>query len=244
MMATSHRCPLCGKAGAACGTPTVMTVQPVDAVVTGVRVAGDKIVPDLTAIQPTDMTDEEREEFRIMSQAYERRRLRNTIGAQGMADGKAPHTQLSYVLGADGITRKMHPDVARQYVDMNEGSEITREGALPVAKEGEVIGATKATIGEMFDENGRQREDVQPLTSRTFLATDRTRNEAVSPAVGTTGAASTDVNTGTGSQTSSSATSTESKPTMRRGAAHPDTSAGTGTNEAGSAGAGDKKDAE
>jgi len=226
-----------------------MTVQPVDAVVTGVRVAGDKIVPDLTAIQPTDMTDEEREEFRIMSAAYERRRLRNTIGAQGMADGKAPHTQLSYVLGPDGITRKMHPDVARQYVDMNEGSEITREGALPVAKEGEVIGATKATVGQMFDDNGRQREDVQPLTSRTFLATDRTRNEAVSPAVGTTGAASTDVNTGTGSQTSSAPTtstqSTASKtPTMRRGASASDTSAGTGTNEAGSAGAGDGKDKE
>lgn len=237
-----HRCPLCGKAGAACGTPTVMTVQPVDAVVTGVRVAGDKIVPDLRNVQPTDMTDEEREEFQVMSAAYERRRLRNRIGAQGMADGKAPHTQLSYVRGADGITRKMHPDVARQYVDMNEGSEITREGALPVAKEGQVIGATKATVGEIFDENGRQREDVQPLTSRTFLATDRTRAEAVSPAVGTTGAASTEVNTGTGSQTSSATAS--KTPTMRKGAAHSDTSAGTGTADAGSAGAGDKKDAE
>jgi len=159
-----------------------------------------------------------------------------------MADGKAPHTQLSYVRGADGITRKMHPDVARQYVDMNEGSEITREGALPVAKEGQVIGATKATVGEMFDESGRQREEVQPLTSRTFLASDRTRNEAVSPAVGTTGAASTDVNTGTGSQTSSASAS--KTPTMRKGAAHSDTSAGTGTADAGSAGAGDKKDAE
>jgi hypothetical protein len=220
-----------------------MTVQPVDAVVTGVRVAGDKIVPDLRNVQPTDMTDEEREEFQVMSAAYERRRLRNKIGAQGMADGKAPHTQLSYVLGADGITRKMHPDVARQYVDMNEGSEITREGALPVAKEGQVIGATKATVGEIFDENGRQREDVQPLTSRTFLASDRTRNEAVSPAVGTTGAASTEVNTGTGSQTSSATAS--KTPTMRKGAAHSDTSAGTGTADAGSAGAGDsKKDAE
>jgi hypothetical protein len=220
-----------------------MTVQPVDAVVTGVRVAGDKIVPDLRNVQPTDMTDEEREEFQVMSQAYERRRLRNKIGAQGMADGKAPHTQLSYVRGTDGITRKMHPDVARQYVDMNEGSEITREGALPVAKEGQVIGATKATVGEIFDENGRQKEDVQPLTSRTFLATDRTRAEAVTPAVGTTGAASTDVNTGTGSQTSSATTS--KTPTMRKGAAHSDTSAGTGTADAGSAGAGDsKKDAE
>jgi hypothetical protein len=220
-----------------------MTVQPVDAVVTGVRVAGDKIVPDLRNVQPTDMTDEEREEFQVMSAAYERRRLRNRIGAQGMADGKAPHTQLSYVRGTDGITRKMHPDVARQYVDMNEGSEITREGALPVAKEGQVIGATKATVGEIFDENGRQREDVQPLTSRTFLATDRTRAEAVTPAVGTTGAASTDVNTGTGSQTSSASAS--KTPTMRKGAAHSDTSAGTGTADAGSAGAGDsKKDAE
>jgi hypothetical protein len=44
-----------------------MTVQPVDAVVTGVRVAGDKIVPDLRNVQPTDMTDEEREEFQVMS---------------------------------------------------------------------------------------------------------------------------------------------------------------------------------
>jgi hypothetical protein len=109
-----------------------------------------------------------------------------------------------------------------------------------VAKEGQVIGATKATVGEIFDENGRQKEDVQPLDkSRTFLATDRTRAEAVTPAVGTTGAASTDVNTGTGSQTSSASAS--KTPTMRKGAAHSDTSAGTGTADAGSAGAGDSK---
>jgi hypothetical protein len=225
-----HRCLLCGKAGAACGTPTVMTVQPVDAVVTGVRVAGDKIVPDLRNVQPTDMTDEECEEFQVMSAAYERRRLRNRIGAQGMADGKAPHTQLSYVRGADGITRKMHPDVAQQYVDMNEGSEITREGALPVAKEGQVIGATKATVGEMFDASGRQKEEVQPLTSRTFLASDRTRGEAISPAVS---------NVSAGTTGAGSAPTSTSKPTMRRSAtSNTDASAGTGTNDAGSAGAG------
>jgi hypothetical protein len=149
------------------------------------------------------MTDEEREEFRIMSEAYNRRKLRNQIGASGMADGKAPHTQLSYVLCVDGITRKMAPDVAQQYVELNEGSEIVREGALPVAKEGEVIGATKARVGEIFDENGRQREELQPITSRTFHATDRVSDLAVRPAVGTVGAASTEVMTGTGSMTSS-----------------------------------------
>jgi hypothetical protein len=62
--------------------------------------------------------------------------------------------------------------------------------------------------------------------------------------VGTTGAASTEVNTGTGSQTSSGVAASKT-PTMRKGAAHSDTSAGTGTADAGSAGAGDsKKDAE
>lgn len=172
-------------------------------------------MPDLILIQPTDMTDEEREEFTVMAAAYERRRERLKVRVQAMADGKAPHTSLSYVLCADGVTRKMAPDVAQQYVEMNPDSEIVREGALPVAKEGEVIGATKASAGEMFDENGRQREDVQPLTSRTFLATDRTRAEAITPAVGTTGAASTDVNTGTGNQTTS-ATPTLTKPTSKR----------------------------
>lgn len=203
------RCLLCGAKGATCGPVTIGRVYPVDAPVHNVRVAGDRVVPDIAQIQPTDMTPEEREEFAVMSQAYERRRLRNQIGAQGMADGKAPFTSLSYVRCADGVTRKMQPDVARQYVETNKANfpdvEIVREGAQPVAKEGEVIGATKARMQgvEMFDENGRQREEVQPLTSRTFHETDRIKPIAVTPAVGTTGAASDDVMTGTGSLTTS-----------------------------------------
>lgn len=198
-----NHCLLCGTNGSVCGESTVTRVVPVDAPLTGVKVAGDKIVPDLTSVQPTDMNAEEREEFTLMSQAYERRKLRNQIGARGMADGKAPHTQLSYVECVDGITRKMHPDTAREYVRLNEGSSIIREGALPISKEGEVIGATKARVGEIFDDNGRQREELQPITSRTFHATDRVSDLAVRPAVGTVGAASTEVMTGTGSMTSS-----------------------------------------
>lgn len=179
----AHYCPICGTVGAACGTPTATTTVPVDAIVCGFRVAGNRIVPDVNSVMPADMTADEREEFAVMSAAYERRKLRNQIGAQGMAEGKAPHTSLSYVTGTDGITRKMHRDVAQQYVDLNPGSEIVREGALPVAKEGEIIGATKARTGEVFGADGRQKQDVQLLTSRTFSAEHRANAANVMPPV-------------------------------------------------------------
>lgn len=208
-----HRCILCGALGATCGRSTIGTVQPVDQRISGYRVAGNSLVPDLTQIQPLNMTDEETEEFAVIGAAYEQQRSRlRARSTTTMADGKAPYTSLSYVLCPDGITRKMAPDVAQQYVEMNEGSEIVKEGALPVTKEGDVLGASKATIGQMFDENGRQREDVQPMTTRTFMVSDRTREEVVTPAVGTTGGANTEVNTGTGSMTSSAVTAPRMQP--------------------------------
>lgn len=182
-------------------------------------------MPDVTSITPTDMTNEEREEFLVLAEQYERRRNRLKVRATAMADGRVPYTSLSYVTGPDGITRKMHPDLVEGYLNLNPGSEVVREGALPVAKEGEVIGATKATVGQMFDENGRQIEDVQPMTTRTFLASDRANRDVLNPAAGTTGGASEEVNTGTGSLTSSAVgetpstgegASTQSAPRMQR----------------------------
>lgn len=203
------RCLLCGAVGATCGTPT--TTLPVDARITGVKVAGDKLVPDVMASMPEDVTDEERAEYELMAIALSKRSLRNQIlsGSSVMADGKAGHTSLVYVDRGDGIQIKMRPDVAEKYVEMNKaaGASIVREGALPLPPENEVIGATKASVGEMFDGSGRQIEGEQLMTtSRTFHASDRINWEAVHPAAGTTGAASTEVNTGTGSQTSSSVT--------------------------------------
>lgn len=142
---------------------------------------------------PTDLTDEERDEYQMMVIAKHKRSLRSQLleRQQTMADGKAPHTMLSYVLCTDGITRKMRPDVAKQYVEMNEGAEIVREGALPMTKEGEVLGATKATVGAMFNDDGTQKEEVQPITSATMHPTDRVNPLAVSPAVGGVGASQT-----------------------------------------------------
>lgn len=182
-MATSKRCPLCGAPGAICGKPTVSL--PVDARVSGLIVAGNKLMPAVPN-PPSDLTDEERDEYEMLSTAMAKRSLRNQIEevrVQAMAEGKAPHTSLSYVECTDGVTRKMAPDIARQYVEMNEGSKIVREGALPVAREGEVISATKATSGEVFNADGTQKDDVQLLSSRTFHASDRTRVEAVNPPV-------------------------------------------------------------
>lgn len=174
------RCLICGTTGATCGTPT--TSMPVDQRVRG-RVIGDMVVPQLPAA-PASMTDEEREEYELMAVAMARKSLRNQIEegrVAAMAEGKAPHTSLSYVDRGDGILVKMRPDDAKRYVEMNDNAEIVREGALPVAPEGEVIGATKASTGEVFDENGRQKDDVQPFNTRTFNATDRVRDESTPP---------------------------------------------------------------
>jgi hypothetical protein len=124
-----------------------------------------------------------------------------------MANGSVAHTYLVYVDRGDGITTKMTQEEADAYVEHNPGSSIVRKGELEPPKEGEIIGATKASVGEMFDENGRQKEGVQPLTTRTFNANQRTSAEALTPAVGTTGAAGGS-NTGTGSESSSASTST------------------------------------
>jgi hypothetical protein len=136
------------------------------------------------------MSDEERDEYQMMVAARHKRSLREQLleRQQNMADGKAPHTMLSYVLCPDGITRKMRPDVAKQYVDQTDGAEIVKEGALPMTKEGEILGATKARVGEVFNADGTQKEEVQLLTSATMHESDRTNPQAVTPAVGGVGA--------------------------------------------------------
>lgn len=216
------RCPICGKANSACGEPTTLVYPPVDQVITGVKVAGNQLVPDLTtAAMPPDMTDEEREEWQMMSAAMSKRSLRQQLReteAQAMAEGKAPHTMLSYVDRGDGILVKMHPDVAAQYVEQNEGASIVREGALPVTKEGEVIGATKASVGEMFNADGTQKDDVQPMTSRTFNADMRVRNEATSPPIG--GSVENTRDPSASSTTTSDADKgTQTRPSVRKPAA-------------------------
>ncbi len=207
------RCLICGQAGATCGPRT--TTLPVDARITGFRVAGDTLVPDIQAAQPADMNDEEREEWEMLSAVLHKKSLRAQLRERevtAMADGKAPHTMLSYVDRGDGILIKMHPDVARQYVEQNKDAEIVREGALPVTKEGEVIGATKAVSGEVFNEDGTQKDDIQPMTTRTFNADMRVRNEVSNPPIGaalsnenreatTTTTPTTDANTGTQART-------------------------------------------
>ena len=144
-------------------------------------------MPDISAATPPDMTDEEREEWQLMSVALAKKSLRQQLRERELtvADGKAPYTSLSYVDRGDGILIKMHPDVARAYCDQNDGASIVKEGALPVAKEGEVIGATKATVGAVFNDDGTQKDEVQPMTSRTFNADMRVRNEAVNPPTAT-----------------------------------------------------------
>jgi len=218
------RCLICGAAGATCGPRT--TSIPVDARITGVKVAGDQLVSDIrvaSATPPPDLNDEEREEWETLSAILHKKSLRAQLQerqATAMADGQAPHTMLSYVDRGDGIILKMHPDVARAYVEQNEGAEIVREGALPVTKEGEVIGATKATTGEVFNEDGTQKDDIQPFTTRTFNADMRVRNEVSNPPIGsalsnesreatTTTTPTTDANTGTQART---ARPTASKP--------------------------------
>lgn len=164
-----HYCPLCGALGATCGTPT--RVVPVDQRITGYRVAGDQLVPNVPT--PSDMTAEEKEEWQTMVVAMGKRSLRQQLKertAQAMAEGKAPHTSLSYVDRGDGILVKMAPDDAKAYVEQNEGASIVREGALPQPVEGEVVGATKATVGAVYDDSGVQKDDSTLLTSRSFSA--------------------------------------------------------------------------
>lgn len=210
------RCIICGAIGATCGTPT--RVLPVDQVVTGYIVAGDKLLPHIPQ-PPSDMSDEEREEYELMAVAMNKRSLRTQLREreeQAMSEGKAAHTSLSYVDRGDGILVKMAPDVAKQYVDTVEGASIVKEGALPQPKEGEVIGATKARVGEVFNEDGTQKDDIQPMTSRMFNADMRTRNEAV-PAVDK----AVPNSTGTPSETTETITpsptgSTTSEPTLKQ----------------------------
>jgi hypothetical protein len=191
-----------------------VNVEPVDAILTGVVVAGNKVMPKLPP-PSGDMSDEERDEYQMMVAARHKKSLRQQLLERqaNMADGKAPHTMLSYVKCPDGITRKMRPDVAKQYVDQTEGAEIVREGALPMTKEGEILGATKARVGEVFNPDGTQKEEVQLVTSATMHQTDRVNPQAVSPAVGGTGASET------ASSGSSSAAPTTTAPTTTKPAA-------------------------
>lgn len=142
------------------------------------------VVDDLAAIQGAlgDMTDEEREEFVVMSQALALRR--NRLRRPAMADGDAPHTYLSYVECPDGITRKMDPDTADEYVKLNEGAKIVRRGEMEKPDETEIIGATKAKVGAMFDDDGKQIDSVGPMTTRTYHASDAANTNITTPHTG------------------------------------------------------------
>lgn len=200
------KCLLCGAAGSSCGTPTVSVA--VDTRVTGYKVAGDKVVTmnsDTSAVLG-DMTEEEREEFRIINESRERRRLRRV---DTNVEGPAAHTSLTYVRRADGVITKMAPDLADKYVELNPGAEIVREGAMPIAKEGEIIGATKARVGAMFGDDGRQLVETQPFTTRSFSTHDMTREEVHTPALGATGThIDNDASTGSSSGSASASAST------------------------------------
>lgn len=129
------------------------------------------------------MTTDEREEFTLLAAQYERGRLRNQ-----MAEGARGYTHLVYVKGANGQIIKMPPDAADKYVELNEGAEIVDRGTREMPKEGVIVGAAKATVGAMFDDNGRQIASVQPMTTATFLAHDGVREEVHTPAIGAAGA--------------------------------------------------------
>lgn len=181
----AHRCALCGADGATCGPRTV--TMPVDAKVTG-KVMGGIVVPvsDSIAGVVGEMSSEEAEEFAIMMQTSEGRKLRNQVMADGLG-----HTSLVYVRRPDGVTEKMTPEAADKYVELTEGAEIVRRGTRPQPaspEEGETIGATKARIGPMFDDKGRQNADVQPMTTRTFMAEDSNADHVRTPSIGGTGA--------------------------------------------------------
>lgn len=184
----AHKCVLCGAADAACGPRTISL--PVDARVTG-RIVGEKVMP-VNAVNVGavlgDLTDEEVEEFALIAESSERRKLKNRI----MADNEGTaHTSLVYVKRPDGVTTKMRAADADEYVRLTDGAEIVRRGTRPEPAENETIGASKARVGQMFDDNGRQKADVQPMTTRTFMAADSNRDEVRTPAIGSAGAAST-----------------------------------------------------
>jgi hypothetical protein len=177
------RCKVCGTANATCGVPTVHRIVAVDEVIQG-KVIGDMVVRDDAPVFGTDgMNSEEREEFVLLSAQYERRRLRNQ-----MAEGARGYTHLAYVRGANGQIVKMSKAAAERYIELNDGAEIVDQGTRDEPEEGEVIGATKARVGAMFDDNGRQLASVQPMTTTTFLAHDGIRDEVHTPALGAAGA--------------------------------------------------------
>lgn len=197
------KCLICGKADATCGQPTAHRIVPVDGKVTGYIVAGGKLVPDPNQLQAVlgDMTDEEREEFMIMSSLSESRKLRNQVAA-----GPLAHTYLVYVQCVDGITRKMTQEQADAYMatyGSMDGVEIVKSGDREAPDpDAPHPGATKAAIGPMFGDDGRQMADVQPMTTRSFYAADMGREDVHTPALGATG---TDIDNDA-SVTSSSAT--------------------------------------
>lgn len=185
-------CIICGAANSTCGMRTAHKTIAVDQPIRG-TIIGDTIVPDVTQLQGVlgDMTQDEREEFEVMSEAYARRRAR--FRRENMADQKTPHTYLVYVTDPPDpinkdvqITRKMTADQAEAYVKLNPGAEITRRGDLdqPVPERGEIIGATKARVGEVFDADGTQKVGIQPLTTRTYGVADRTSEAVLNPPVG------------------------------------------------------------
>lgn len=181
------RCILCGTNNASCGQPTVSV--PIDATIQG-RVIHDKVIPhgDTKMMMPDDLNDEEREEFRIMSRSYAERKLRNQVM---MNEGEAGHTALVYVRKPDGIITKMTAEVADEYVALNPTAEIVKRGTMPMPVSGDIFGATKAGVGEMFGADGRQLHDVQPMTTRTFMAgSDDVNPRATSPTLSHTAPAS------------------------------------------------------
>lgn len=188
----AHRCLLCGTNNSQCGTPT--RVIPADARVSGTLAkVGGGLMPVGDTVQVLgELTPEERVDLLVMQDALNQRSLRKQYarraGTEMPFGTAAEYTNKVYVKCPDGITRKMSPDVAEKYVEMNEGAEITMRGEMPTPEPGQIIGASKATTGELFGSDGRQIADVQPLTSRTFYATDRVRADAVTPSIGSTGA--------------------------------------------------------
>lgn len=182
------RCLICKAENATCGQPTAHKTIGVDEPVRGLKVVGDKLMPDFGSMQATltDMSDAEREEFQIMSVASQRRSLRQRAQERSMSDGTMANTFLHRVYCVDGITRKMRPTDAEEYVKMysDQGAQIVERGGLPEPNPNEVIGASKATTGQVFEADGTQIPDAQLLTSRTFHATDRNSRERMAPTPG------------------------------------------------------------
>ncbi len=158
------RCIICGVDNATCGEPTAHRIVPVDTI-TGYTVVDGRLVSDpATRLQAVlgDMTTEEREEYMMMSALSEGRKLRNTV----MTAGPLGHTYLVYVQCVDGFMRKMTQADADAYVEHYgdvEGVEIVKRGEQPVPDpEAPPVGATKATIGTMFSEDGIEQQQAMP----------------------------------------------------------------------------------